>query len=280
MNAPTSFALPVFADAPPADEAIDSLFGMPQPMESRGELRWFDEGPGADEVGQVLAAVHAALTDYRVGEATRLLSLEGLSAAAMTLLEETLGQGEVSATVMGARRWELQESVLLGVWRVKAFDADGGAAGDWLEVAAIPSVLTTANERGTSTEVSIGVTPPGSMNALPVLAELRHRVATWQRGQPNHVISFTLLPMNDVDMAYLEQQLGHGPVRAESRGYGRCRLELTAHRNLWSVQFLNAMGTVILDTLEVGEVPAALGAANEDFEDSATRLGELLEQVT
>jgi hydrogenase-1 operon protein HyaF len=37
------------------------------------------------------------------------------------------------------------------------------------------------------------------------------------------------------------------------------------------------MDTPILDTLEIGDVPAAVCAANEDFVDSAERLGEIIE---
>jgi hydrogenase-1 operon protein HyaF len=37
------------------------------------------------------------------------------------------------------------------------------------------------------------------------------------------------------------------------------------------------MDPVILDTLEIGDVPVAVTAANEDFEDSAERLAEILE---
>jgi hydrogenase-1 operon protein HyaF len=37
------------------------------------------------------------------------------------------------------------------------------------------------------------------------------------------------------------------------------------------------MDTIILDTLEVGDVPVSLCAADEDFQDSAERLGEILE---
>jgi hydrogenase-1 operon protein HyaF len=277
---PSAFSLPVLGGQAPKADPFEQLFGMPEPMEARRELKWFDEGPGAAEVGQVLSKVVSALQGYRVGDTTRILSLAGLSPAAMALLEDTLGQGEVTATVQGARRWELAETALVGLWRIKAFEADGTQAGDWLEVAGVPSAITAANQHGTSTELSIGEPPAGTMNSLPVLAELRHRVASFKPGQANHVISFTLLPMNDVDMGYLQQQLGRGPVLAESKGYGRCRLELTAHRNLWSVQFFNAMGTIILDTLEVGEVPSALGASNEDFEDSAMRLSELLEHAS
>jgi hydrogenase-1 operon protein HyaF len=40
------------------------------------------------------------------------------------------------------------------------------------------------------------------------------------------------------------------------------------------------MGSVILDTLEVGGVPVAVLAAREDFEDSAVRLAEILMAFT
>ena len=44
-----------------------------------------------------------------------------------------------------------------------------------------------------------------------------------------------------------------------------------------SVQFFNAMDTIILDTLEVGGVPVVALAASEDFEDSAERLQQIIE---
>jgi hydrogenase-1 operon protein HyaF len=83
--------------------------------------------------------------------------------------------------------------------------------------------------------------------------------------------------MNEVDMAFLKQTLNLGPVQAVSRGYGTCRVTLAGQRHVWSVQYLNAMDIIILDTLEVGDVPVSLCAADEDFQDSAERLGEILE---
>jgi hydrogenase-1 operon protein HyaF len=37
------------------------------------------------------------------------------------------------------------------------------------------------------------------------------------------------------------------------------------------------MGNVVLDTLEIGDVPISVLAAREDFEDSAGRLDEILQ---
>ena len=44
-----------------------------------------------------------------------------------------------------------------------------------------------------------------------------------------------------------------------------------------ALQFINGMGNVILDTLEIGGVPISVLAAREDFEDSAERLSEILQ---
>lgn len=262
--------LPVLQEEPRAPlETLDALMAGQGALPT---LRPLDDGPGSVEAFGVLSKLLDALREYRVGGAPAVFSLEHLSPDALLRLEETLGEGEVLLTVTGSHVFDLRETSLAGVWRVK----DRSNKGDFLEVADVPSVVRAANGEATCRELSIGEVPAGAMNVLPVLAELRHRMKTWTPGAPNHVISFTLLPMNEIDMRTLEARLGHGPVQAESRGYGSCKVELTGHRNLWSVQFFNRAGTVILDTLEVGDVPVALAAATEDFEDSAERLAELL----
>jgi hydrogenase-1 operon protein HyaF len=48
-------------------------------------------------------------------------------------------------------------------------------------------------------------------------------------------------------------------------------------RHVWVVQYVNGMGTTIMDTIEIGRIPDAALAAREDLEDSAERLGEILE---
>ena len=93
------------------------------------------------------------------------------------------------------------------------------------------------------------------MNVMPVLAEIRERMATHREGHASHVINFTLLPMSDADIDHFCATLGNGPIQLFSRGYGSCRVLATGARNVWSVQFLNAMDTPILDTLEIGDVP-------------------------
>jgi hydrogenase-1 operon protein HyaF len=114
------------------------------------------------------------------------------------------------------------------------------------------------------------------MNARPLLAELRHRSVTHPAEGSNHVISLSLLPLSAGDVEALRSALGAGPVRGVSRGYGTCHVALTERARVWNVQYLNAMGAVVLDTLEVGDVPVALRAMPEDLQDSAARLETLL----
>lgn len=269
------FALPVLAKpTPEAELGNQEAFGgleSPQPR----DLKSFDEGPGAQECLPVLRACLAALRRYPQTREGYLVPVDALSPAAVKVLDETLGEGEVSLEVGGRHRYEARETVLPGLWRVTTKDG-AQVVSRHLEVGDVPSVVRAAEETATHADIHIGNPPEGAMNALPVLAELRHRSQAWQPGQPNHVLSFTLLPMNEADMAYLEQQVGHGPVRGQSKGFSTCKVELTAVRHVWAVQHFNAMDRLVLDTLEVGDVPEALRAAGHDFEDSADRLAEWL----
>jgi hydrogenase-1 operon protein HyaF len=61
-----------------------------------------------------------------------------------------------------------------------------------------------------------------------------------------------------------------------SRGYGNCRITSTRLANVWWVQYFNSMDKMILNTIEVVDIPEVARAAKEDFEESAERLGEWL----
>lgn len=236
-----------------------------------------EPGPDAAPVAALLRDLLAALRGHRAHDAGVVRAAGGLGAAGIALLDQVLGQGEVSLIVTGACEYQVQESVLTGVWRVRTFDIAGQPVADHVEIADIPQVVRAAAASGTDAELPIGAAPDGAMNVMPVLAEIRSRMAADPAGTANHVISFSLLPMNDVDMTHLKQVLGVGPIQMMSRGYGSCRVVSTARRHVWSVQYLNAMDVVILDTLEIGDVPLSVCAADEDFEDSAIRLEQILE---
>jgi hydrogenase-1 operon protein HyaF len=218
------------------------------------------------------------LEHQTAGAASVLFDLTEMSDDERELIGQTLGEGEVGGVVAlpGGAVAQIQESVLAGLWRVRFADAEGRQIGDYLEVGAIPEAVRRAM-LVSGTDIDPGVAPAGAMNVMPLIAEIRERMMAHRPGDPSHTISFTLLPMSPEDMDHLQERLGHGPVKLVSRGYGSCRIQATAARNVWSVQFFNAMGTVILDTLEIGDVPAAACAADEDLQDSAERLREIAE---
>ncbi len=116
------------------------------------------------------------------------------------------------------------------------------------------------------------------MNGLAVLAEVNEHAARWDGSEPhNRVLNFTLMPMSPEDQQLLIDVLGRAELVLESGGFGNCRIMATTVRHVWAVQYLNAMGNTILDTLEIGRIPDAVLASREDFEDSCRRLERILE---
>ncbi|WP_027583448.1 hydrogenase expression/formation protein [Bradyrhizobium sp. Ai1a-2] len=225
---------------------------------------------------ELLSNIASAIASQKSDAPTRLFRLSNLNDLERTLIEDVLGEGEVAGVVAlpdGAVA-QIQESVLAGIWRIRL---EACAADDYIEVGAVPEIVTGAATYLTSSDFTIGAAPDGVMNALPVLAEIRERALAWRPGLRSQIINFTLLPMSPVDMAFLQQSLGNGPIQLISRGYGTCRVLATGIRNVWSVQFFNSRDTIILDTMEVGGVPTMALAAGEDFEDSAERLQEIIE---
>lgn len=229
-------------------------------------------------VAGLLPRVADALAAQKASAPARLFDITDLPADDRELLSQLLGAGEVAgvAALTDGVVAQIQESVLAGLWRVRFTDEGGACIADYLEIAAIPQAVRKAAELA-RTKIDIGVPPADAMNVMPLLAEIRARGAAHRPGDPPHVINFSLLPVNDADMQFLQQTLGDGPVRLVSRGYGSCRVHATGVRNVWSVQFFNAMDAIILDTLEIGDPPLAACAADEDFHDSAERLREIHE---
>ena len=78
----------------------------------------------------------------------------------------------------------------------------------------------------------------------------------------------------------LDRALPVGPVAIISRGFGNCRITSTGARDVWRVQYFNNMNTLILNTIEVVDVPEVALAAAEDLVDSRERLAELIDWMS
>lgn len=224
----------------------------------------------------LLSKIAQAIAGQKADAPTQLFRLANLNDLESQLIADVLGEGEVGGVVAlpDGSLAQIQESVLAGIWRVRL---ETDATSDYLEIGAVPEIVRRAAADLTAADFEIGPVPDGAMNVLPVLAEIRERALAWRPGMRSQIINFTLLPMSPVDMSFLQDTIRNGPIQLVSRGYGTCRVLSTGIRNVWSVQFFNAMDTIILDTLEVGGVPTVALAADEDFEDSAERLQEIIE---
>jgi hydrogenase-1 operon protein HyaF len=234
-----------------------------------------DRAAGASALERFLVAMR----EHRFGtDATPHARLGELHASARAVLDESLGQGEVSAIVRGADGapdWLIQETAFAGVWRVRR--GRGDRAEELLEAGDIPQAIRAAAERQPpAAQLDAARLPEGVMNAPALVNEIRYHARRCVAGRPARVVNLSLLPLNAADRDGLEALLGAGPVAVLSRGFGNCRISSTAVRGVWRVQYFNSMSTLILDTIEVVDLPEAARATAEDYADSIVRLEELL----
>jgi len=232
----------------------------------------------ADLVGahEAMSWLQNALQRYQDNEAPQFADLTALDDKERDLVNQILGEGEVAIQTAGTTLARTQEAVLAGVWRTLYYDDAERIILDLLEVADAPHVvrLPAAGTRQINTQP--GAIPDGVINALPILVELESHRKEYESTKTPHAINLTLLPLTDADLVFLDEELGRGPVDTLSRAYGKCQVISTQVPNVWWIRFYNSMGTLILNTLEVIDVPAVICAAPEDLQDSATRLAGLL----
>jgi len=238
-----------------------------------------------EQCRQGLAVLHqlgAALemSARQPGLSAEAIEIAGLDAPNLSLIDQVLGEGEVSMIFQGRNcSARIQESVLAGVWRIKHFDQEGALTQDSIEVAPVPKICRrhVFSHSAHRVEMQRDTIPAGVLNAPPLLAEINDKIAEYRPGAQSHVINLTLLPQTEEDLAFLSERLGEGRLTILSRGYGNCRITSTGTEHVWWVQYFNSQDKNILNTLEVGGVPAVALAAAEDIRDSAERLGEILE---
>ncbi len=282
------FPIPVVAFGPGSQIEDETLEFMPMPsgMETFRAPLLPEPGEVADCQGgkRALREALAQLDRVRQGAGNLGVDLTGLPLADLQLVNQVLGEGEVSAVVQGGAdsgyALRVQESVFAGVWRVVA-SVDGVVTSDTIELGAIPQALKTIALEDVSPDVPRwqGALPPNVQNAPSLLAEIEDQWRSWRLGQPAHVVNLTLLPMSVEDIGFLDHHLGTGRVLLLSRGYGNCRITNTLRPNCWRVVYYNSQDVVILNTVEVTELPEVAQAAQEDLDDSHERLAEVLAWV-
>jgi hydrogenase-1 operon protein HyaF len=229
------------------------------------------------EAAELLDGLIDALSAYRVTDPDHpRIDLAPLSAGTLDTLNQMLGEGEVSALIEAPERVEIQETVFAGVWRVRRLDAQGAIRQELLEACAIPDVVTRGAAAGWRPGLDSRPLPEGVMNAPMLLGEIAAQSAAYRPGAPAHVVNLTLLPLSPPDQACLSETLADGGVTLLSRGFGRCRISSTVLANTWWVRYFNSVDTLILNTVEVVDVPEVAKAAQDDLDDTVERLRDLV----
>ncbi|AOW14736.1 hydrogenase [Hydrogenophaga crassostreae] len=281
-----AFPIPVVALGPGTqieDETLDYL-PMPRDMNTYRPpvLPEPEELAGLDQARSALEQVLALLERGGQGGAPGHIPLGLMAAKDFALVNQVLGEGEASAVVqLGTDGLEVrvQEAVFAGVWRLMTYRS-GELVGDAIEVGPVPSLFATtaAQDVWSLDEMPVwtGALPPNVQNAPMLIEEIRDYVSRWQVGQLPQVVNLTLLPVTQEDIGFLDHHLGTGRVLMLSRGYGNCRISNTRMRNCWRVVYYNSMDRVILNTVEVVDMPEVAMAAPEDLRDSFERLNDVM----
>jgi hydrogenase-1 operon protein HyaF len=233
-----------------------------------------DELLGLDGACEAMAWLRQALATYDGRGAVRA-NLAALDPDSRDIVNQILGEGEVSITYSGEFEARMQESVLAGVWRTFCLDGDRVLA-DVLEVADVPRLVTSEEGRDRPVDTSADGVPAEMTNALSILVELDAHVTKHAADGTPAIINLSLLPLSEQEVEFLDERLGRGPVDVLSRAYGKCQVISTRSRHVWWVRYYNSMNKLILNTIEVTRVPDVVIAAPEDLRDSAKRLEEIL----
>ncbi|WP_150524504.1 hydrogenase expression/formation protein [Roseibium sediminis] len=266
----------------PGSQPTDEDGGVLEYMEMPSAMMTFatpnlpepEDAAGLEEGLARLDSLLQLLVAAADGAPGGVVELAGLDAANLELINQVLGEGEVS--VIAGTDWQAQEAVLAGVWRVRRTTAAGAI--DTIEVGAFPSGIRATVFQGARSSVAMPEQlGPNIFNAPPLVPEINEHIAKSEGASEPHVINLSLLPHTEEDLTFLNEQLGRGDVTILSRGYGNCRITSTQTRNTWWVQYYNSQDTLILNSIEIGEIPDVACAALEDLGDSAERLGEILE---
>jgi hydrogenase-1 operon protein HyaF len=273
-----SFPIPVVAGrvgpgTQPEEELPLNMLGVPSDMHTfRPPVIDSEAAPEVYRAAlDVLRHVLAGL-ETLTGEAAQSFRMSALDLDPAVLKEvnEMLGQGEVGVLAAGLTA---QETTFTGLWRIRADGVDD------IEASQFPTALRDLAAARQMPAEPVAAPPAGLMNAPALLAEIRDVSARSRPGDSAHVINLSLLPVTPEDTDYLDAMLGRGGLSVLSRGFGNCRITATAYPNVWWVQYFNSMEKLILNSVEVVDVPAVALAAVQDFADSRERLAEWIESL-
>jgi len=275
-----TFPIPVVAFQPgigpgsqPVDEVLNTL-DVPNDVHAyRPPQSELDAPP--EVAGPALAFLRELLDGLRASSSLTTqplrFSLLGFAPAVREEINELLGEGEVS--VLSACDLRAQETAFTGIWRIR------GEGIDDVEASAFPLALRALVLARQMPAAPAGEPPAGLMNAPALYHEIRSLSGLWRVGRAAHIVNLSLLPATPDDLAWLDEQLGRISFAVLSRGFGNCRITATALPYVWWVQYFNNMEKLILNSIEIVDIPAVALAAAEDHAETIVRLEEWIVSI-
>lgn len=285
-----AFPVPVVGVGPgsqPEDESF-SYLTMPSDMQvyTAPPLPEPEEIASTPQAKAVLQQIAQWLQRCGQGGSGGTVDLTGLPPADLRMLNQILAEGEVSAVASPDTddgqplRIQVQESVFAGVWRILT-EHNGALASDRIEVAPVPTLFHDMATLAVWPQPPQweGALPGGVMNAPALIEEIRDHSLHWRAGDAPHVVNLSLLPVSPEDISFLDHHLGTGPLLVLSRGYGNCRIISTRTAHCWRLVYYNSAESVLLNAVEITDMPDAIKAAPEDMLDAHARLADILTLV-
>lgn len=183
-------------------------------------------------------------------------------------------KGEVVVRLEGPVSGMVRESRLPGLWHVRR--GAGTEAVHEVVVAEVPNLLREAAAAEASSEIPIPVAE-GSVHGRALLLRIAQCLKGLALEDTSTLFDLTHCPLSSDDHALIDRTLKTGTVWGWSLGYPACQAVTTSVRCIWRVRYRNG-DKLVLDTIEIVDIPAVLRAQREDIDDSLTRFDTLLRE--
>ncbi|GEM_PF-6906634 len=239
----------------------------------------------------LLHDIHYALLMFNEDSRYNQFDLCALSLHSREFIDDIIGAGEIYATLQiekgDIKHIEIQESSIPGVWRIKHINHLDKVGTDYLEVTTFPTAILSKchalNNKETLEEqlshdqpIDLMLQDAVNHNKHALLNELNYRGKNYNSSDETFVINLTASSMNDGELEELANQLGVGQVDLYSKAYGNCQISATSCVNTWWIKYFDAQENVMLETLEIVDIPTIASSSYRDIALSAMRLKNIL----
>lgn len=122
-------------------------------------------------------------------------------------------------------------------------------------------------------------TTPASGNVIPLLFEIRHKIARWLENGEQSVIDLLRIPLAQGEDELIEAALGEGEVHAQLKALGKSVIVETTISGAWLVTHYNSEDEIMGKYVEVTDMPEILKSPPDDVRRGLVKLDEYLAKV-